>query len=60
MSLVRSVGGNARIPKSDKALSKAGAQVAALFRKSADRPEGPVRRGQRTPPIQAVTRRQRD
>ncbi len=36
---VRSVVGNARIPKSEEALSEAGARVAALFRKSVHRKE---------------------
>jgi pilus assembly protein TadC len=34
---VRSVAGNARIPRSDAALAEAGAQVRALFRRSARR-----------------------
>jgi hypothetical protein len=36
---VRSVVGNARIPKSEEALSEEGARVAALFRKSVHRKE---------------------
>jgi hypothetical protein len=42
----RSVVGSARIPRSDKALSEAGAQVAALFRGSVRRSgrAGPSRR----------------
>jgi hypothetical protein len=34
---VRSVAGNARIPRSDAALAEAGAQVRALFRRSVQR-----------------------
>ena len=41
---VRSVVGHARIPSSDKALSEAGAQVAALFRGSIQRSGKPSRR----------------
>lgn len=44
---VRSVAGNARIPKSEEALLKAGAQVAALFRRSVRRHERLGPRGTR-------------
>lgn len=54
---VRSVVGNARIPRSEKALSEAGAQVAALFRRSADRTETPIPRARRRRPSRAASRR---
>jgi len=46
---VRSVAGNARIPRSEEGLSEAGAQVAALFsrsirRQEKGRPAGPRRK----------------
>ncbi len=52
---VRSVVGNARIPKSEEALSEAGAQVAELFRRSVrrkerGRPGGDRRHGRRAAP----------
>lgn len=54
---VRSVVGNARIPRSEEALSEAGAQVAVQFRRSADRTEGPIPRARRRKPRRAAARR---
>ena len=54
---VRSVVGNARIPRSEEALSEAGAQVAALFRRSAGRTEGPLPRARGRKPRRAAARR---
>lgn len=51
---IRSVVGNARIPRSDAALSEAGAEVRSLFRRSVQRKEGENswerRKKLRTPP----------
>jgi hypothetical protein len=58
-AVARSVVGNARIPRSEEALSRAGAQVAALFRRSVDRSEVPIPRPRRTKPTRAVTQRKR-
>ncbi len=44
----RSVLGNARIPRSEEALSEAGAQVSALFRRSVRRKERAGPRGRRS------------
>jgi hypothetical protein len=56
---VRSVVGNARIPTSEKALSEAGAQVAALFRKSVRRKESVSPRGRRDQGRPAASRHKR-
>lgn len=56
---VRSVVGNARIPTSEKALSEAGAQVAALFRGSIRRRERVSPGGSRNHGRPAAPRRKR-
>ena len=56
---VRSVVGNARIPGSEKALSEAGAQVAALFRGSVRRTESARPGGRRNDHRPAASRRKR-
>jgi hypothetical protein len=56
---VRSVVGNARIPRSEKVLSEAGAQVAALFRESVPRKESVRPGGSRNHHRPAASRRKR-
>jgi hypothetical protein len=56
---VRSVVGNARIPRSEEALSEAGAQVAALFRRSVRRKEKVSPGGSRNHVRPAAPRRKR-
>ncbi len=56
---IRSVVGNARIPRSDAALSEAGVQVRALFRRSVQRKEGESLRERRKKLRTASTPRKR-
>ena len=55
----RSVVGNARIPRSEEALSEAGARVAALFLRSVRRKERAGPRGNRKQRRPAAPRRKR-
>ena len=56
---IRSVVGNARIPRSEEALAKAGAQVTALFRRSVRRKETVGPRASRHDSRRAARKRKR-
>ena len=57
--MIRSVVGNARIPRSEQALSEADEELSGLFRKSVRRKNGPIPRAGRKKSRRASTLRKR-
>ena len=56
---IRSVLGNAQIPRSDAALSRAAGELRALFRGAIDSQRGPSRKAKRNRPGRTATTRRR-